>query len=368
MEPEVLVAQPLMKHQREDLSTIVMSPDSICNSDNTSELHNQSYECNNGYFVDTIPTSTHNSDSSKNNTIEGNKRNVFFPSQSSLFENINCNQINNIHNNQTDSMCIIDKRIRSITSPTIISNHQRSSSRSCNYTTIQQDSTKMIHSTSVRNLFSSNKSDHDQLHSSINKFDLKSTHSKSISMSPLKRDVVKKFFLPSNQNGQKYYLMNQQMNESRSSSDLNDQQYKLRSSNIDLHKIIDIIPNHQSSKFISSSINNHHHHHHNKNNEDYQPFIFDRKSSHSTLSLSSTTSSSSKSEMKIHLNQPSIVICRVKSDSHEIINNNNNNTNNDNNNNNRYLLSTNLQRQSVHQSLLNIERSDSSEDQITIKL
>ncbi|VDP49452.1 unnamed protein product [Schistosoma mattheei] len=71
--------------------------------------------------------------------------------------------------------------------------------------------------------------------------------------------------------------------------------------------------------------------------------------------------------MKIHLNQPSVVICKVKSDSDEIINNNNNNTNNHNNN-NRYLLSTNLQRQSVHQSLLNIERSDSSEDQITIKL
>ncbi|CAH8650305.1 unnamed protein product [Schistosoma mattheei] len=208
MEPEVLVAQPLMKYQRDDLSTIVMSPDSICNSDNTSELHNQSYGCNNGYFVDTIPTitttttttttTTNNIDSSKNNTIEGNKRNVFFTSQSSLFENINCNQINN-NNNQTDSMCIIDKRIRSITSPTTISNHQRSSSRSCNSTTIQHDSTKMIHSTSVRNLFSSNKSDHDQLHSSINKLDLKSTHSKSISMSPLKRDVVKKFFLPSNQ-------------------------------------------------------------------------------------------------------------------------------------------------------------------------
>ncbi|CAH8673325.1 unnamed protein product [Schistosoma margrebowiei] len=370
MEPEVLVAQPLMKHQRDDLSTIIMSPDSICNSDNTSELHNQSYGCNNDYFIDSIPTTTTTAttintiDSSKKNTIEGNKRNVFFNSQSSLLENINCNQINN---NQTDSMCIIDKRIRSINSPTtIISNHQRSSSRSCNSTTIQSDSTKMIQSTSVKNLFSSNNLDHDQLNLSINQFH----PSKSITISPLKRDVVKKFFLPSNQNGQKYYLINQQI-ESRSSAssslstNLNKQQFQFRSSNIDLHKLIDdtIPPNYQSSKFISSSINNHNHHH----NDDYQPFIIDKKSSNSTLSLSSTTTTSSslsKSEMKIHLNQPSIMICKVKSDSDEIINNNNN----DNDNNNQYLLSTNLQRQSVHQSLLNIERSDSSEDQITIKL
>ncbi|CAI2736757.1 unnamed protein product [Schistosoma spindalis] len=387
MEPEVLIAQPLMKFQRDDLSTIVMSPDSICHSDNTSELHHQSYRCNNSYLIDTIPTSTNNIDPIKNNTMDGNKRNVFLTSQSSLFESINCNHLNhhnNNTNNQTDSMCIIDKRIRSINSPTIQSNYQRSSSRSCHYPINQYDTTKIIHpTTSERNLLSSNISDRDLLDSSINKLDLTSTNSnfinnrKSIPISPLKRDVVKKFFLPSNQNGQKSYLINQQIESRSSLYDLKDQQFKFRSSNIDLNKIIDIIPNHQSSKFISSSINNtntnNNTNNNNNNNNDYdQSFIYDRKSSNSTLSLSSTTSSSlSKTEMKFHLNEPSIVIYRIKSDSNDIINNNNNNNNNnntDNDNNNRYLTSTNLQRQSVHQSLLNIERSDSSEDQITIKL
>ncbi|VDP60410.1 unnamed protein product [Schistosoma curassoni] len=78
-----------------------------------------------------------------------------------------------------------------------------------------------------------------------------------------------------------------------------------------------------------------------------------RKSSHSTLSLSSTTSSSSSSS-----SSSSKKLNRILMKS-SIINNNNNN---------RYLPSTNLQRQSLHQSLLNIERSASSEDQITIKL
>ncbi|CAH8682652.1 unnamed protein product [Schistosoma rodhaini] len=343
MEPEILIAQPLMKYQRDDLSTIIMSPDSMCSSDNNSELHNQPY----GQFVDTTPTSCNSINSGKNINIEGNKRNVFFESQSSLFESINCNHTN--HNNQTDSMCIIDKRIRSNNSPTIIKNHQRSSSRSFNYTSIEHDSTKMIHSTSVRNLFSSNTSDCHLLHLSLN---LTETSKSTTSHLPLKKDLAKKKFLSNNQNEQKYFSMNYQ-NKSRFPRDLNDQQLKSESTNLDLDKVSHTIPIRQSSRFTSSEINN--------NNNNDQSAMYDIKSSNSTLSSSSSSSSltSLKTEMKVPVNYPSIVICKVQSDSDEIINNNNNN---------RHLLSTRLHRSSVHHSLLNIERSDSSEDQITIKL
>ncbi|KAH8869375.1 Pleckstrin homology domain-containing family G member 6 [Schistosoma japonicum] len=351
MEPEVLIAQPLMIDQRYDSSTNVISSDMTFNSDNISELPNT------GLILDT--SSTSGNIINRSNSNDGSKRNVFFTVQSSSLENIN-------NNNADDSMNISDKRIRTIISPIVHDNNQRYSSRSYKDTSIQSNSSKLSHLTNDRNLLPYNHTSDRHLLNASNKHDKITINNlsliencKSTSISSLRKDDDIKLLLHHHHEKQQSFTINHQ-NESRLSRDSSDHRIKLKSP----INIINIRPT--SCLTSSKSIND------NKislkSNLPIQRNDYHRHHLHSSiLTTKSNVSllSTSKNEMKkTHVNRPSILICKARTDSNET---SNSNTTTNNNNNIRLLSSIGLHHQSVHQSLLHIERSDSSDDQITVK-
>ncbi|CAH8599746.1 unnamed protein product [Schistosoma turkestanicum] len=351
MEPEILIAQPLIRNQRDELCTNVMSSDLVCNSDNTLELRHEPFECNVDLFVESSPVPPINPIHSN---IGENKRNVFFSSQTSLFENSNASH-NNTNNNHShshidDSMCIKDKRVRSNNSPIIRTNHERSSSRSYNYTSTESNSV------TDQNIHPHGEHHHSQ-HSSLNQFDSRKMNhshpidkSKSISVSSLKKkDVDRTLYVTTNPRRQQQRYQVREL-PTASESSLN----KLRSS----RKPVNIVSVSRSPAFRSSSASESRISQNPANRQDYfqRSMLFNstKSSSSPSSSSSSTTTTSSRTEVAGHVNCPSIVIYRIQGDLNQ-------NVNNTDNTNNRPSRSTNLQRNSVHQSLLSIDISDSGE-------
>ncbi|VDP97951.1 unnamed protein product [Trichobilharzia regenti] len=379
MEPEILIAQPIIIDQKDESSTILM-PNDI--TENSSELHNHHQHTGEGSIAFTIgTTATASTSSSADNpttvsNVETSKRNVFFSSQSHLYDSSHCNTV---ANHPDDAMSISDKRIRSITSPAIVkTNARRSSSRSHNDNSLTFSPTKMSNSTSERNIFShfNNTSDRCCTLNSVNSRPglpattttsaLNINHdekSKSTSVSPRRKD--RSANLSYQQEKYNYLPPSTHRNDQRSSNN-NSSMVKMKPSNSDMEKGVSIINVRQT--VITSPTQT----------GDSQrklvrmdpPFNSDdtclssKRQGHtenSSTSLKYSTNKSSEgenlseNEVRACVNRPSILIYKIQSDPSES------------NSNSAYLNSIGLRRQSVHQSLLSIERSDSSDDQITVK-